>query len=55
MRNLLNTGLMISLLTLISCEESWFQEVDPLKDVAEDRELKDREAVSYTHLRAHET
>ena len=47
MRNLLSTGLIISLLTLISCEESWFQEVDPLKDVAEDRELKDREDLPF--------
>ncbi|SVA73097.1 uncharacterized protein METZ01_LOCUS125951, partial [marine metagenome] len=47
MRNLFSTGLIISLLTLISCEESWFQEVDPLKDVAEDRELKDREDLPF--------
>ena len=47
MKNIFNTGLIITLFSLISCEESWFQDVDPLKDVAEDRELKDREALPF--------
>ena len=31
----------------ISCEDAWYQKVDPLIDVAEDRELKDRDDLPF--------
>ena len=47
MKNLINIGLVALMMVNISCEDKWFQEVDPLKDVAEDRELKGRDGLPF--------
>ena len=47
MKNIFTTIVTIAMLAIIGCGESWYQDVDPLLDVAEDRELKDREDLPF--------
>lgn len=47
MINIIKACLIFLMIFNVSCEDKWYQEVDPLKDVAEDRELKERDDLPF--------
>lgn len=47
MKHITNTCIIALMIFNISCEDAWYQKVDPLIDVAEDRELKDRDDLPF--------
>ena len=47
MKTILIASLSILVIHFIGCDNTWYQDVDPLIDVAEDRELKDRDDLPF--------
>jgi len=47
MKTILISSLSILTILFIGCDNTWYQDVDPLIDVAEDRELKDRDDLPF--------
>ena len=47
MKTILISSLSIFTFLFIGCEDAWYQDVDPLIDVAEDSELKDRDDLPF--------
>ena len=47
MKTIIISSLSILTIFFIGCENTWYQDVDPLIDVAEDRELKDRDDLPF--------
>ena len=47
MKTILISSLSILTILFIGCDNTWYQDVDPLIDVAEDSKLKDRDDLPF--------